>query len=125
VRGSISTTAMAVGAGGVLLAYVALRRLAAGISQLSDAAIAWKQVALLFHAVDPKSSIRSESTFLSNQHGTLRTGEVLLDGRDLAFRYSDRSEPVLKNCDLHIRAGDKLLIEGPSGEGSPPWRPSW
>jgi hypothetical protein len=117
VRGSGSTGSLAVGLGGVILAYAALRRFGAGISQLTDAAIAWQQVALLFHAADLKATTSSESTFVDNLRGTLRTGEVLLDARDLAFRYSDRSEPVIKRCNLRIKTGDKLLIEGLSGIG--------
>ena len=50
VRGSSSTGLLAVGLGGVLLAYSALRRMAAGIAQLTDAVIAWQQVALIFNS---------------------------------------------------------------------------
>jgi ATP-binding cassette subfamily B protein len=117
VRGNSSTGLLAVGLGGVLLAYSALRRMAAGISQLSDAIIAWQQVALLFHSGAVKGSFKSESTLVSSLNGGPKTGEVLLDGRDLAFRYSDRTEPVISGCDLRIKTGDKLLIEGPSGGG--------
>ncbi|HYV10773.1 MAG TPA: ABC transporter ATP-binding protein [Pyrinomonadaceae bacterium] len=117
VRGSSSTGLLAVGLGGVLLAYSALRRMAAGISQLTDAVIAWQQVALIFHSGALKNSNKSESTLVSGLNGSLETGAVLLDGRDLAFRYSDRTEAVISGCDLRIKAGDKLLIEGPSGGG--------
>lgn len=117
VRGSSSMGLLAVGLGGVLLAYSALRRMAAGISQLSDAVIAWQQVALVFASGALKSSVASESTLVSGLTGSLHTGEVLLDGRDLAFRYADRTEAVIRGCDLRIKTGDKLLIEGPSGGG--------
>ena len=33
------------------------------------------------------------------------------------FRYRDRGEPVLRGCNLNIGAGDKLVLEGPSGGG--------
>jgi ATP-binding cassette subfamily B protein len=116
VRGNSSTGLLAVGLGGVLLAYTALRRMVAGISQLTDAVIAWQQVALVFHSGAMKSSIKSEST-LSDLNRSPENGEVLLDGRELAFRYSDRTEAVISGCDLRIKTGDKLLIEGPSGGG--------
>ncbi len=115
VQGSGSTGSLAVGLGGVILAYAALRRFGAGISQLTDAAIAWQQVKLLFHAAKLKG--KSESAFVDNLRSPLRTGDVLLDARDLSFRYTDRSEPVIKRCNLRIKTGDKLLIEGPSGSG--------
>jgi ATP-binding cassette, subfamily B, bacterial len=117
VRGSSSTGLLAVGLGGVLLAYSALRRMAAGISQLTDAVIAWQQVALIFHSGALKNLNKSESTLVSGLNGSPETGEVLLDGRDLAFRYTDRTEAVISGCDLRIKTGDKLLIEGPSGGG--------
>ncbi len=114
VRGNSSTGLLAVGLGGVLLAYSALRRMAAGISQLTDAVIAWQQVALIFHSGALKSS---EPTPARVPIDPPAPGEVLLDGRDLAYRYSDRTEAVISNCDLRIKTGDKLLIEGPSGGG--------
>ena len=117
VRGGSSTGLLAVALGGVLLAYSALRRMAAGISQLSDAFIAWRQVALIFHSAAVKSSAKSEATFVSALNGNAKSGEVLLDARDLAFRYSDRTDAVISRCDLRIKTGDKLLIEGPSGGG--------
>ena len=117
IRGSSSTGMLAVGLGGVLLAYSALRRMAAGISQLSDAVIAWRQVALIFHSAAPQSSTKTETAVAGGFNGGPATGEVLLDGRDLAFRYADRTESVISGCDLRIKTGDKLLIEGPSGGG--------
>ena len=117
VRDNSSTGLLAVGLGGVLLAYSALRRMTAGIAQLTDAVIAWQQVALIFHSGTLKSSFKPESTLVNGLNGSPKTGEVLLDGRDLAFRYTDRAEAVISGCDLRIKTGDKLLIEGPSGGG--------
>ncbi len=116
VRGNSSSGLLAVGLGGVLLAYSALRRMAAGMSQLTDAVIAWQQVALIFHSGALKNS-QSETAQATAPNQRPENGEVLLDGRDLAFRYSDRTEAVISRCDLRIKTGDKLLIEGPSGGG--------
>jgi ATP-binding cassette subfamily B protein len=44
-------------------------------------------------------------------------GEALVDAREVAFRYRDRGEPVLRGCSLSIRAGERLLLEGSSGGG--------
>ncbi len=117
IGGGSSTGLLAVGLGGVLLAFSALRRMAAGISQLTDAVIAWQQVALIYHSAALKSSTKSESTLVTGLNGMPQTGEVLLDGRDLVYRYTDRTEAVISRCDLRIKSGDKLLIEGPSGGG--------
>ena len=116
VRGGSSVAALAIGLGGILLAYAALRRLTAGFSQLTDAAIAWKQVAPLFHAAAQRRATQ-ELNASDDLHGPLATGEVLLDARDLVFRHGDRNEPAIKGCDLRIRTGDRLLLEGPSGGG--------
>jgi ATP-binding cassette subfamily B protein len=116
IRGGSSIAALAIGLGGILLAYAALRRLTAGLSQLSDAAIAWKQVAPLFHAAAQKPA-KQDLNPGDDLNGALKTGEILLDARDLVFRHNDRTEPAIKGCDLRIRTGDRLLVEGPSGGG--------
>jgi ATP-binding cassette subfamily B protein len=41
----------------------------------------------------------------------------LLEVSNLVFRYQDRGEPVLRGVELRVRAGDRLLLEGPSGGG--------
>ena len=118
VRGGSSTGLLAVGLGGVLLAFSALRRMAAGIAQLTDALVAWQQVALIFHSAALNSASKSEPTFVTAAvNGGPERGEVLLDGRDLAYRFTDRTEAVVSRCDLRIKTGEKLLIEGPSGGG--------
>ena len=116
VRGGSSVAALAVGLGGMLLAYAALRRLTAGFAQLTDAAIAWKQVAPLFHAAAEKPA-QQDLNAGEDLADALNTGEILLEARDLVFRHGDRNEPAIKGCDLRIRSGDRLLIEGPSGGG--------
>src|SRR5262249_58169063 len=42
---------------------------------------------------------------------------VVLDARELSFRYARRSEPVLRQCSIAIREGDRVLVEGASGSG--------
>ncbi len=41
----------------------------------------------------------------------------LLKAQDLTFHHSGRVEPVLKGLDFHLEAGDRVLLEGPSGGG--------
>jgi ATP-binding cassette subfamily B protein len=106
-RGGDSTARIAIAVGGMLLAYRALKRLAAGAWQLAGAVVAWQRVAVLFHVIrKPDTGAAAPET-----RGTL------LDARDLVFRYSDRTEPVLRGCDLQISAGDRVILEGPSGGG--------
>ncbi len=116
IRGGSSVAGLAIGLGGMLLAYAALRRLTAGLSQLTDAVIAWQQVAPLFHVAAQQPATQDLNAG-DNLNGALKTGEILLDARDLVFRHHDRNEPAIKSCNLRINTGDRLLIEGPSGGG--------
>lgn len=109
-----SAAALAVSVGGLLLAYRAFRRLASGMWNLTEAAIAWKQVAPLFEAA------AREDTPGSPALATMESAnerEAIIEARDVVFRYPKQSEPVLQRCNLSISAGERLLLEGPSGGG--------
>lgn len=42
---------------------------------------------------------------------------VVLDARGVSFRYRATGEPVLRDCALTVRDGDRVLLEGRSGGG--------
>jgi ATP-binding cassette subfamily B protein len=42
---------------------------------------------------------------------------TMLEVHEIVFRHRDRGVPILEGCNLQIRAGDRLLLEGPSGGG--------
>ena len=44
-------------------------------------------------------------------------GPDVLEVVDVAFRHAGRATDVLSGCDLVIRPGDRVLIQGPSGNG--------
>ncbi len=119
VSGSASSAAIAVGVGGVLSAYWALRKLAGGALHLASAVVAWRQVALLFQAATrPQVSGLPAYTQVSRAAPSdADTREPILDAHELVFGYSDRGEPILRGCSLQIREGDRVLLEGPSGSG--------
>jgi len=106
--------ALAVSVGGLLVAYRAFRRLASGMWNLTEAAIAWKQVAPLFEAAR-REEISGSPALATMESADER--EAVMEARDLVFRYPNHSEPVLQRCNLSISAGDRLLLEGPSGGG--------
>ncbi|MBC7933332.1 MAG: ATP-binding cassette domain-containing protein, partial [Rubrivivax sp.] len=48
---------------------------------------------------------------------TVVEAQTVVEAHDMGFRYGARGEPILRNCELHIIAGDRLLLEGASGGG--------
>ena len=41
----------------------------------------------------------------------------MIEFRDFSFQYDSQAEPTLKNINLSIQQGEKVLIVGPSGSG--------
>jgi ATP-binding cassette subfamily B protein len=109
--GAVSTARIAIAVGGMLLAYRALKRLAAGAWQLAGAAVAWQRVAVLYHAAT-RPEVRGALNLPTPPDSC-----PVVDARDLVYRYHQRAEPVLRGCNLQISPGQKLVLEGPSGGG--------
>jgi ATP-binding cassette subfamily B protein len=107
----ISQTGVAIAVGGILLAYRAWKRLAAGVWQMAGAAVAWQRTSVLFNAAArpdlPGSLNVPEPSSLS----------PVVEARDLEFRYGDRAQPVLRGANLRIAAGERVVLEGASGGG--------
>jgi ATP-binding cassette subfamily B protein len=108
-----NVSALAVALGGVLLATLALRRFAEGLSQLSGAATAWREAEPLFDAARHRPAEPSESTEPTRTDGRGGTLEI----RDVTFQYPGRPAPVLVGCSLFAATGDRLLLQGRSGGG--------
>ncbi|HYL76231.1 MAG TPA: ABC transporter ATP-binding protein [Bryobacteraceae bacterium] len=111
MHGTASTAQVAIALGGLLLAYRALKRLAAGAWQLAGAAVAWERVSALYHAAT-RPVVRG-----SLEIKTTEDSHPVVDARDLVFRYHDRAEPVLRGATLEVSTGERLVLEGPSGGG--------
>jgi ATP-binding cassette subfamily B protein len=120
VTGNPAGAVLAVAVGGIVLAYQAFRNLVDGLERLAAAAIAWERVQALWHAAARQEPIGQPEFAVSPAADGCRLARrrtMLLDVRDLVFRYPHRAEPVLQGVDMRIRAGDRLLLEGPSGGG--------
>jgi ATP-binding cassette subfamily B protein len=109
-----SPGSLAVAVGGIVLAYRALRDLADGAERVAAAAVAWARIAPFWRAASRREPI-GDPRFAAPVAG--EAGRTLLDARDLVFRHRGREEPVLRGASVRIRAGDRLLLEGPSGGG--------
>jgi ATP-binding cassette subfamily B protein len=46
-----------------------------------------------------------------------RPAEPVLEAAGVSFRHVGRATDVLSGCDLVVRSGDRVLLEGPSGGG--------
>lgn len=110
-RGIDSPAGIAIAIGGMLLAYRALKRLAAGSWQLAGAAVAWQRVEVLYRAAARQEALGSLTLPAPAEPHSL------VDARDLVFRYSDRAQPVLRGCNLQVSTGDRVVLEGASGGG--------
>jgi ATP-binding cassette subfamily B protein len=117
--------ALGTGIGGVVLAWLSLARLSNGIDQLAAAHVAWQRVAPLFHAAAGVIPVHAGSSRLPGRPTspeyliTPPAGgtEPVLEAVDVTFRHVNRATDVLSGCDLVIRPGDRVLIQGPSGSG--------
>jgi ATP-binding cassette subfamily B protein len=116
IYGNSTPAALAIGIGGTLLGFRALQKLVSSLSSLLNAAIAWRQVAHLFQAaarVDKSGAPELATRFSTSSSSS----SALIQAHDLSFRYRETGDPVLHGCDLQIREGDRLLLEGASGGG--------
>jgi ATP-binding cassette subfamily B protein len=119
LAGHDTPVTLAIGLGGILLAYEAFRKLATGLWHLAGAALAWQQAAPLFHAAARPESATTPTLVRTPAGGVAGAGDAapVLEAHDLVFRYRNRGEPVLRGCSLGLCPGDRLLLEGPSGCG--------
>jgi ATP-binding cassette subfamily B protein len=106
---------LAIAVGGTLLAFRALKRLAASLWRLAGAAIAWQQVAPLFHAAARPQPPGAPAYALRSAGGL--DHQPVVEARDLTFRYRHGGDPVLQGCSLRIARGDRVLLQGRSGGG--------
>ncbi len=114
IAGNASPAGIAVGLGGVLLSFRALGGFVAGMAQLYGASIAWAHTKdLLDAAAKPRERAEPDLALMREESA----GRSVLEIQELGFSYAGRPEPVLRSCDLKIRKGDRILLEGASGTG--------
>lgn len=120
--------ALGTGIGGVVLAWRSLARLSHGVDQLAAAHVAWQRVAPMFHAAaggGPGDAqvlrpLRPQRRLTAPEYLVMPPAagtEPVLEAVDVTFRHAGRATDVLAGCDLVIRPGDRVLIQGPSGSG--------
>jgi ATP-binding cassette subfamily B protein len=110
--GGAAAPALAIGLGGILLGFKAFDRFTAGIWSLAGAAIAWRQTAPVFRAAARRPSVPIASAPAAD-----RKAPVVLEATDLQFTHVGRQQPVLRGCSLAMAAGERVILQGPSGGG--------
>lgn len=120
VRGGADQVELLLYIAGVLIAYRALRQLVGVSSALTTAAVAWAAVAPSMKA-SPDSDTGAVESIAPATHATrednVSQDDCVLEAHSLTFRYRPGAEAVLKGCDLKIRRGDRVLLQGASGSG--------
>lgn len=115
VSGRASAGSLAVSLGGALFAYWSFWKMVRGLADLAEAAVAWRQIAPIFHAAGRVERVAPEAPLLAA--APLPGDSVVVEAHDLVFRYGQRADPALAGCTLTVRAGERILLEGPSGGG--------
>jgi len=123
-----SQAGVAVGAAGVLFTAAALTRLTAGLAGFADARVAWQQLRSLLGPPDPArpgpvriattrpDGVRPET---SQPDAAVPAGEpaALVVAEAVGYRYPGRDRPALARTELRIQAGERLVLDAPSGTG--------
>ena len=105
-----------IGLGGVLLASQSLNSLAEDIVTLITGMLAWQQVQALVKVAGANGETIAAP--VSPGKSAAPDGQVpVLIARNLVFRYRARARAILRECNLKIQEGDRVLLEGPSGGG--------
>ena len=110
---------VAVSLGGIMLVYLALRRVALETGPgLAAAFVAWRSTKPIAAAAAAPDGPAEQVAVLPTEIDDATQGRrALLVGRDVSYRYPGRLEPVLRGADFEVRRGDRVLIQGPSGAG--------
>lgn len=114
LSGASSPASMAAGIGVTLLAMGAIQQFTAGQNHLIAAATAWRKARSLFRAAataddavgHPAESARPPAR-----------GKMELSASELVFGHDSAGRPVLDRCEIVVRSGDRIVLEGASGSG--------
>jgi ATP-binding cassette subfamily B protein len=110
---------VAISLGGILLVYLALRRVALETGPgLATAFAAWRTTKPIAAAASgPCPPVEPVAVLPTEIDEATEGRRALLVGRDVSYRYPGRLEPVLRGADFEVHRGDRVLVEGRSGAG--------
>lgn len=101
----------------VLLSSHSFGQLGAGLLRLGGVLVAWEQVSPLLTAaaLEPAPPAAPAEAFSGSRPEP--PGAPLLRASGLSYAAPGRNEPLLRDCELAVATGQRLLLEGPSGSG--------
>lgn len=109
---------LALGIGGVLMAYEGIFLLSQSLVQLVHARSSWELVRDLFHAAASRPSAPHRSVMAASKDEAAQEEALpLVEASQIAFRYATRATPILEGCRLTIALRDRILLAGPPGGG--------
>jgi ATP-binding cassette subfamily B protein len=117
VAGSLTTGAMAMAIGGLLLGFRGLQHLVTSLSSLLGASIAWGEIADVFKAAARPQAHGLPGFAARHRLQPAMAAPSVIEAHDVIFRYRERARAVLRSCTFQVRAGDRVLLEGSSGGG--------
>jgi ATP-binding cassette subfamily B protein len=104
--------ALALTLGGMLQAQQAFTTLSHSLGSLLTAAVAWRSVRPLFEAA---RALPMPARAPGLQPSA--AAPTALELRGLSFRHAQAERPTLCDCNWRVRAGERWLLDGPSGSG--------
>lgn len=115
IMGAASPAEIATSLGGIMLANRAFAGISGGIASLSQAGVAWTLVSDLFRAAH--APIEQTPILPPVPAGAEVPRRKLIDASEVVFRYRPEGRAILRGLDLTVYQGERILLEGASGEG--------
>jgi ATP-binding cassette subfamily B protein len=107
---SAAISQQAITLGAILFAYMSFQKLAFGVTGGTSAYIAWQNAKPIFESAEKiQTQDRADIPAFRSEN--------VLQLQNVSLMHQGRPAPVLKECTLTIRRGDRLLLEGDSGSG--------
>lgn len=108
--------------GGILQAQSGIAALLSTVTGVLAVVGAWRSVGALFDAAAQRDAagapiVAAASQVSTGERASPQEAGVVLEARGVSYQYPSGAEPVLEGCDLVLRHGDRVLLEGPSGGG--------
>ncbi len=119
VNSNIDMASVAISIGGILSIELALRKLGQSLNQMVEAVIAWQQIKPVYMAATrfEPTGVTKTANVMPLEESNKSSRHPIVETFNLRFNYQENGTIVLKEGDLCVRKGDRILLEGASGSG--------